>query len=93
VSFRLIVSPAASSDVDRLEAWLLDQNPRAAARVGDVLEAAIASLAELPDRDRSLNATTRELNAKFGRSTYVIRYVVGRDQVVVTRIFHGREDR
>lgn len=93
MKFHIIISPTASNDVDRLEAWLLDKNPTAAVRVGEVLEAAIASLDELPDRGRPLKGTTRELNAKFGRGTYVIRYVVTGDQVVVTRIFHGLEDR
>ena len=93
MTFQIIISPAASADVDRLEAWLLDKDPAAAVRVGDVLEAAIASLDELPERGRERASTARELNVKFGRSTYVIRYrVIGR-RVVVTRILHGRENR
>ena len=93
MSYRIIVSVDAARDIDRLEAWLLDKSPSAAARIGRVLETAIASLDELPDRGRPLSIATRELNAKFGHSTYVVRYVVAEDQVVTTRVFHGREDR
>ncbi len=93
MKFRIIVSPAAARDVNRLEAWLLDKDPASASRVGEVLENAIASLDEMPERGRALTPTTRELNAKLGRSIYVIRYRVMRRQVVVTRIIHGRERR
>jgi plasmid stabilization system protein ParE len=93
VKYRIIVSPKAALDVDRLELWLLDKNPSAASRVGAVLEAAMGSLAELPDRGRPRGVRTRELNAAFGRSIYVIRYRVIDEQVIVTRVFHGRERR
>ena len=95
MNFQIIVSRAASNDVDRLEAWLLDKDPGAALRVGEVLYAAIASLEQMPERGRHAAATSdiRELNAKFGGATYVIRYQVDGRHVVVTRIFHGREQR
>jgi toxin ParE1/3/4 len=79
--------------LNRLEAWLLDKDPAAAVRVGEVLEAAIASLDELPERGRTLASTARELNVKFGHSTYIVRYRVLGQRVVVTRILHGRENR
>jgi hypothetical protein len=36
VKFRIIISPAASRDVDRLEAWLIDKHPTFAPLVGAV---------------------------------------------------------
>jgi plasmid stabilization system protein ParE len=93
VKYTVIVSPRAALDVDRLELWLLDKNPSAALRVGAVLEAAMASLVELPERGRPRGSLTRELNAAFGRSIYVIRYRVIEEQVIITRVFHGRERR
>ena len=93
MKFQVVISPAASKDVDRLEAWLLDKDAGAALHVAGILHDAIASLQELPERGRPLPSEVRELNAKFGQTTYVIRYqVIGR-HVVVTRIFHGRERR
>ena len=93
MSFQIVISPAASADVDRLEAWLLDKDPASAIRVGELLETAIASLDELPERGRASTSTGRELNVRFGRSTYIVRYRVIERSVVVTRILHGREDR
>jgi len=53
----------------------------------------MASLVELPERGRPRGTLTRELNAAFGRSIYVIRYRVIEEQVIITRVFHGRERR
>jgi plasmid stabilization system protein ParE len=56
LKFRIIISAEAAKDVDRLEAWLLDKNPSAAARIAEVLETTIASLDRLPERGRALTA-------------------------------------
>jgi plasmid stabilization system protein ParE len=93
VKFHILISRTASRDVDRLEAWLLDKDPRAAVRVGEMLESAIASLDELPERGKPVSSSLRELNVRFGRGIYVVRYQIGERHVVVTRIFHGRERR
>jgi len=65
----------------------------AAARLGDLLEQAIATLADYPLRGRRAGVTTREINVPFGQSAYIIRYRVRGDQVTVTRIWHGLEQR
>ena len=93
MSVRLVISPAAARDLDRLEAWLLDKDPTAAIRAGEVLRAALQTLTEFPLRSRLVRGEIRELNAPFGRSVYVIRHRVRGEQVIVTRIFHGRERR
>jgi plasmid stabilization system protein ParE len=36
---------------------------------------------------------TRELRVRFGRYGYIVRYVLRDEVVVITRVFHGREDR
>ena len=50
-------------------------------------------MVEFPDRGRWLGSDVRALNARLGHSTYVIRYLVRDDIIVVTRVFHGRERR
>jgi plasmid stabilization system protein ParE len=58
--------------------------------------AAIRSLESLPERGRpSPLAGARELVVPFGRSAYVLRYahVPETDELVVLRIWHGREQR
>jgi len=58
-----------------------------------LLEHAIANLADHPLRGRRVGITTREINVPFGQSAYVIRYRIRDDQVTVTRIWHGLEER
>lgn len=91
MSFKVVVTPKASADVDRLEAWLLAINPPAAAKVGPLLDNAIASLEALPNRGRLLSDGVRELVVRFGRAAYLVRYVVWEDTVLITGILHSRE--
>ena len=37
--------------------------------------------------------TLRDLQIRFGKYGYVARYAVRGDRVIISRIFHGREDR
>jgi len=50
---KLVVSPAAQSDLLRLQAFLQDKNPAAAQRAVAVLYAAIESLNTFPQRGHS----------------------------------------
>lgn len=93
MSFKVVVSPRADRDVDRLEDWLADKNPAAAAKIWPAMKAAFLSLADMPHRTRGLGEDTRELLVNFGRYGYVIRYQVTGQSVVVTRVFHGLEMR
>ncbi len=49
-----------------------------------------------PDRGQTTALDdVRELIVPFGRSAYVIRYAhaAGSDEVIILRIWHGREER
>jgi plasmid stabilization system protein ParE len=93
---KLIVSQAAAADLARLHAFLADKSPAAAERAAAVLISAVQSLDKFPERGRpSGTPNVRELIVPFGRSGYVLRYA-HREQggeVVVLRIWHGREAR
>jgi plasmid stabilization system protein ParE len=91
----LIVSRAAAADIERLRAFLFGRNPTAAERATATLLAAIQSLQTFPDRGRPAGAGGRQLVVPFGRSSYVIdyRHDAARQEVVVLRIWHGREAR
>jgi plasmid stabilization system protein ParE len=67
--------------------------PPAKARA--VLEGALSSLTELPERGYEVDPATglRELKVKFGRYGYAIQYRVDPDAVFVAHIFHVREAR
>jgi len=93
---KLIVSRAAASDLERLHAFLADSAPAAAKRAVAVLIAAVQSLETLPERGRPSGLPgVRELIVPFGHSAYVLRYAYSAqaDELVVLRIWHGREAR
>jgi plasmid stabilization system protein ParE len=92
---KLIVSPDAVADLDRLRAFLIEKNPGAAQRAAGLVEA-IQSLHTFPDRGRPTRMNgVRELIVPFGSSANVLRYVHYADanEIVVLRIWHGREQR
>jgi toxin ParE1/3/4 len=92
----IVVTRAAAADLDRLRAFLAETNPNAAQRAVDALGGAIQSLDIFPDRGRpSKVAGARELVVPFGRSAYLLRYVYvpEANEVVILRIWHGREAR
>jgi plasmid stabilization system protein ParE len=94
---KFVVAPAATADLARLHAFLLDKNAAAADRAVASLIAAVQTLATFPERGRPSGAggNIRELIVPFGRSSYVLRYAYRRqdDEVVVLRIWHSREAR
>lgn len=93
MSFRVRIQIAARLDIERLGDFLSEWREDLADQVVSTLYHAVKSLEAMPDRGRPLTKNLRELVVPFGRSAYVIRYVVvGRD-VLVTRIFHSLEDR
>jgi len=56
----------------------------------------VQSLADYPERGRRVGiADIHELIVPFGRSAYVVRYSysAARDETVILRIWHGREER
>jgi plasmid stabilization system protein ParE len=93
---KLIVSRPAQADLERLRAFLADKNPDAAQRAVGALTRAIRSLETFPDRGRpSAFLGARELVVPFGRSAYIVRYahMPDTEEVVILRIWHGREGR
>ena len=93
---KLVVSPEAAADIERLRAFLAENNSDAAAKAAGILIEAVQSLAELPERGRPSGIPgVRELIVAFGGSAYVVRYAhrISAKEVVILRIWHGREMR
>ena len=90
----VVVSRRAAADLRRLRSWLSERDPEAAQRAAEAIAARIHRLRSSP-RLGPLKAGLdgRELQVPFGRYGYVVRYLIRDDTVVITRIFHGREDR
>lgn len=90
---RVELRPAARRDMLRFERSLNRHSPRAALRMFDLLTGRILSLGATPFKGVERQAAFRELYVKFGKSAYVVRYQVTDEAVVISRIWHGRQDR
>lgn len=88
---------AALDDIDRLQVFLAQKNADAAAAAARKIRDAARNLVETsPERGTLLGRSGfRQLFVRFGRSSYVIRYRIdtARDELVIVRIWHGRERR
>jgi plasmid stabilization system protein ParE len=93
---RLVVSRAVALDLERLHHFLAQSDAQLARRAIAAIDTAVQSLATFPERGRSSGIPgIRELIVPFGRSAYLLRYAYSarRDEIVILRIWHGREER
>jgi plasmid stabilization system protein ParE len=93
---RLTVSHGAVADLDRLHEFLVAKDRSAAQRAARTIDDAVRSLTDFPQRGRPSGiAGVRELIVPFGQSAYVVRYayLASRDEIVILRLWHGREER
>ncbi|ATF34068.1 type II toxin-antitoxin system RelE/ParE family toxin [Burkholderia thailandensis] len=89
----MIWHPDALEDVARLYDFLLTNSPAAARRAAQIIVDAANLIAENPGIGAP-RAEFREWAARFGRSSYVIRYaLLDGGEVLVTRVWHSREHR
>ncbi|VAX02751.1 hypothetical protein MNBD_GAMMA20-731 [hydrothermal vent metagenome] len=87
--------PEARQDAQRLYDFLIDKDPMAAARAMETLLIGADRLAEMPEVGRPMSDETgrRELYLPFGAGAYVLRYMIDRENVVIIRVWQGREHR
>jgi len=93
---QIVFLSRARADLERLRNFLAPHGESLSARAVDTLFAAAYSLADHPERGRpATRGGYRELVVPFGGGAYVIRYRVDqrRNTVVITRLWHGREQR
>lgn len=91
---RLIWSPSALVDVQRLYRFLLPKSPDAARRAAKAIREGASILQQQPGLGRPadlLDAAFRDWLIDFGDGGYVVRYRVDRDAVVVLAVRHQRE--
>jgi len=89
---RLRYGPRALTDLERLHRFVAREDPAAADRIRRRLLAGIDALAEQPGLGRALDQG-RPIR-QWTAGEYVIHYVVwGDEDVIVLRIWHGREAR
>jgi len=91
---RLRWTEEALKDLGRLRFFLRKRNPDAAARAGAKIRAAVRALMRTPELGRvGEDDDLRRLVVPFGSSGYVILYRLSEEEVVIARLWHGREER
>jgi len=91
---RVIFSPAALRDLERLRAFLRPKDPAAARRAGAAIFEGVQLLAAHPRLGRvvqDLPETYREWLIDFGDSGYLARYRLDGDSVTILAVRHLKE--
>lgn len=91
---RLIWSPPALRDVDRLHRFLAAKNPPAAQRAIKAIRRGVRLLADHPQAGRpafDMPLEFREWPITFGTDGYVALYRQDSEAVVILAVRHGRE--
>jgi plasmid stabilization system protein ParE len=90
---RIVWSSAAWTDVDRLHAFLAEQDLDAADAVFDRLAKAPELLLEFARRGSRLSDFDPREVREFRVDNYLLRYELAGGDIFVLRFFHAREDR
>jgi|ERR1035437_1353597 plasmid stabilization system protein ParE len=92
---RVILSPAALGDLQRLREFLRPKSPEAAKRSAKVIIKALQVLSLQPGMGRpaqDLGAECRELPIDFGGSGYLALYRQRGDDIIILALRHQLED-
>lgn len=73
--------------------WLVLRSPDAARRAADQIGLQLALLGHFPEASPAVDDHHREATIRFGRDGFVVRYKIEGAQVIVVRLFHGRQAR
>ena len=87
--------PQASRDIEKQYNFLRTENEDAAKKAVKTILQAGNSLSDNPYRGTVIEdqAGLRKLRVFFGKYGYVIHYAVIADEVLILRVYHGRENR
>lgn len=91
---RLIWSPQATRDVQRLYRFLAAKNIAAAKRAVQAIRSGVGLICQQPRAGRpapEMDEAFREWLIRFGRDGYVVLYRLDHKDVVLLAIRHGRE--
>lgn len=87
--------PEAIEDLVRLHAFLSSKNAEVAKRAATIILKGADLLSDFPEIGKPMLDGTerRELFEPFGDGSYVLRYKIENDQVVIIRVWHSKECR
>jgi plasmid stabilization system protein ParE len=91
----VVWTETAEADIVRLHDFLVIDAPDVAARAVQVILQAGDRLEQSPQRGTIVQQATglRKLRVRFGKVGFVLHYVILADEVVILRVYHGRERR
>lgn len=90
---KVILSPRAELDFEAQVKWLKLRSPAAGRKAATRIVDLIDLLADFPELGRVVQGSIREKHIRFGRDGFVVRYRLTAQTIIVTRIFHSRQNR
>jgi plasmid stabilization system protein ParE len=91
---KVVYAPKALRDLQAIADYLMERSPKAAAKVGNDIRAAIDLAALFPQSGRHISTEdSRKLISK--RYKYVVYYLIDvqLDEIQITSVFHPAQDR
>jgi addiction module RelE/StbE family toxin len=85
----------ALNDLKRLHAFIDKHNPQAAMKAANRLKSGVERLAEFPllGKDCSPNEEKEIVLRDLVISKYIVRYMLLSKEIIILRIWHGKEDK
>jgi plasmid stabilization system protein ParE len=94
--YHLALLPEARDDLIRLRQFIHEHNPAAAARAAQTIRDGMEHLRRFPLLGHAVEdmdiSELRDLFIPFGRAGYWVRYLVKEHEIIVTNIWHSREE-
>lgn len=84
---------SAEDDLQRIGAFLSSETQGRAERAIDRLERGLANLCAFPEMGVAVDGGLRQMVIRDPWNAFVVRYRVADDAILVTRIWHGLEER
>jgi plasmid stabilization system protein ParE len=93
--FEIIWTETATNDLNRHYDFIALSNADAGASAVQAIVSSGGSLQQNPRRGAIVDemAGLRKLVVSFGKYGFIIHYVILEDDVIILRIYHGRENR
>ena len=91
----IVWTETAIDDLNRHYSFIKHNNPDAAGLAVQAIVSSGESLQHNPRRGAIVDevAGLRKLLVFFGKHGYIIHYVILEDDVIILRVYHGRENR
>ncbi|HWQ43622.1 MAG TPA: type II toxin-antitoxin system RelE/ParE family toxin [Desulfosporosinus sp.] len=94
MKFKIRINPVAIADVQEIKAYIAEDDPQAAARMGNILYSKIEKLADFPEMGASLSSKI-DIRTDYRYlvcGTYLIFYKIEGEFISVYRVLNGVRD-